>query len=267
MSESTRTTSGSESPVLVTDEDTARVITLNRPERRNAIDLPLRYALAEAIETAMTDDSVRVVVLTGAGGAFCSGGDISTMSRQPESQTRPRAEAAQRVIRAIWSGPKPVLAAVEGPAFGAGTALAIACDRVIAASDALFGTTFTGVGLAGDMGIFASLPARVGVPTARQLLMLPRRITGNEALQMGLVDSVCEPGQALAEALSDAGRLAQGPPLALAAIKTQLNEWPKDRYQNLDDEVEHQVRLWHSDDFAEGVAAFGERRPPNFRGR
>jgi 2-(1,2-epoxy-1,2-dihydrophenyl)acetyl-CoA isomerase len=257
---------GAPDPILVADDAAVRVITLNRPERRNAIDLPLRYALAAAIESAMTEESVRAVVLTGAGGAFCSGGDISTMRRQAPAETRPRAEAAQRVIRAIWTGSKPVIAAVEGPAFGAGTALAIACDRVIAAADAVFGTTFTGVGLAGDMGIFASLPARVGVATARQLLMLPRKVAGTEAIELGLADAICPSGEALAHALSDARRLSDGPPLALAAIKAQLGEWPKDRLQDLDDEVEHQVRLWDSADFAEGVAAFAERRPPRFSG-
>src|SRR5438067_9321288 len=136
--------------VLTQDRDDIRTITLNRPDKRNAIDLELRVVLAEALEAAMGDTSVRVVVLTGGAGTFCSGGDISTMRRQPADETVPRAQAAQRVIRAIWRGPKPVIAAVEGYAFGAGTALAIACDRVVAASDSTFSTTFTGVGLAGD---------------------------------------------------------------------------------------------------------------------
>lgn len=106
--------------VLATDHGEVRVLTLNRPGRRNGIDLELRAMLAEAIEGAMADGAVRAVVLTGAGGTFCSGGDISTMRRQGEDAVRTRLQAAQRVIRAIWHGPKPVLAAVEGYAFGAG---------------------------------------------------------------------------------------------------------------------------------------------------
>ncbi|WP_235877146.1 enoyl-CoA hydratase/isomerase family protein [Saccharopolyspora terrae] len=242
------------------------MVTLNRPDKRNAIDLELRVVLAEAIETAMTDPAVRALVLTGSGGTFCSGGDISTMKRQPSDQTIPRAEAAQRVIKAIWGGPKPVIAAVEGFAFGAGAALALACDRVIATTDSTFSTTFTGVGLAGDMGVFASLPARVGPAVARQLMLLPRRVPAAEAYELGLVDRLAEPGEALIDALADATSIAEGPPLALAEIKAMLGDWPCDPWQVLDREVDVQARLFDTADFEEGVTAFRERRTPHFRG-
>jgi len=253
-----------EPPVLVEDRDAVRVITLNRPRLRNAIDLPLRYALAEAMEEADADPAVRAIVLTGAGGSFCSGGDISTMRRAPRHETTARAHAAQRVVRAIWHTPKPVIAAVEGPAYGAGAALALACDRVVAASDATFATTFTAVGLAGDMGIFASLPARVGAPRARQMLMLGTRLTATEGEPIGLVDRVVPPGNALTAALEDAGRLAAGPPLALGVIKQMLSGEPRHPLAVLDREIRNQTVLWDSDDFAEGVAAFQEKRRPTF---
>ncbi|HTI74140.1 MAG TPA: enoyl-CoA hydratase/isomerase family protein, partial [Mycobacterium sp.] len=147
--------------ILTRDDGAVRTITLNRPELRNAIDIPLRVELAQAISAADADGSVRAIVLTGAGSAFCSGGDIATMRRMSQDEAMKRAELAQRVIKAIWGTPKPVIAAVEGAAFGAGAALAAACDRVVAARDARFATTFTNVGLAGDMGVFASLPRRV----------------------------------------------------------------------------------------------------------
>lgn len=253
--------------VLTEDAGPVRVLTLNRPEVRNAIDLELRVALADELDKAMADEGVRVVVLTGAGNTFCSGGDISTMRRQAAAEARPRAEAAQRVIRSLWGGTKPVIAAVEGFAYGAGTALALACDRIVASTQSVFATSFTGVGLAGDMGIFASLPARVGPALARQMLLLPRRIPGAEAHQLGMVDALAEPGDVLRHAIADAERIAEGPPLAMGVIKTMLASWPRDPLQVLDAEIDAQTALFDTEDFAEGVAAFRERRPPVFHGK
>jgi len=261
------TLAGNELPVLTEKRGPIRVITLNRPQRRNAIDLPLRHALADRLEEATADSSVRVIVLTGAGAGFCAGGDISTMRRMGEAESRPRTEAAQRVVRAIWQGGKPVIAAVEGAAFGAGVSLALACDRVVAAADAVFSTAFTGVGLAGDMGIFASLPARVGVAKARELMLLPTRLTGAEAATIGLVDAVVDSGAALTSALADAERMALAPPLAVAALKKMFARWPNDPMSVLDQEVDNQVKLFDSEDFAEGVSAFHEKRTPVFRGK
>lgn len=254
--------------VVIDDSGAVRTVLLNRPAKRNAIDLELRIALAEAIEVAGSDRTVRAIVITGAGPAFCSGGDISTMERMPAEQAIDRVQLAQRVIRAIWSTPKPVLAAVEGSAFGAGAALAAACDRVVAARDAQFATTFTTVGLAGDMGTFVSLPARVGVARARQMLMLPNPITAPEALAIGLVDAVVERGGALAAAHRDAQRLAEGPGEAFGVIKTLLADpGGINAFDVLDREAAHQARLFDTDDFAEGIAAFREKRRPVFGAR
>ena len=258
----TTTTTG---PLLVRDDAAVRTITLNRPQKRNAIDIELRIALAEAIESADRDPAVRVIIVTGAGPAFSSGGDISTMQRISPDQAIDRVQLAQRVIRAIWTTPKPVLAAVEGSAYGAGTALAAACDRVVAARDATFATTFTNIGLAGDMGISISLPTRIGVARARQMLMLPAQISASEALALGLVDAVAEPGQALESARRDARQLAAGPQRAYGVIKALLND-PKtiDPSELLDREAACQSELFDTDDFAEGVAAFREKRRPVF---
>ena len=254
-----------EAAVRVHDVRAVRVITLNRPDKLNAIDIPLRLELADAIETADGASSVRAIVLTGAGKAFCAGGDITSMQRMEREPALERAHLAQRVIRAIWSTPKPVVAAVEGSAYGAGAALAIACDRVIAASDARFATTFTSVGLAGDMGTFVSLPARVGNARARQMMMLPSPMGADEALRIGLIDAVVAPGAAATVALADATRLAAGPALALGAIKALLaTASGLSPFEVLEREASQQAELFGSDDFAEGIAAFRDKRRPVF---
>jgi 2-(1,2-epoxy-1,2-dihydrophenyl)acetyl-CoA isomerase len=258
----TTTTAG---PVLIDDEAAVRTVTLNRPEKRNAIDIPLRIALAEAIESADADPAIRVIIVTGAGPMFSSGGDISTMQRMPAERALDRIHMAQRVIRAIWKTPKPVLAAVEGSAYGAGTALAAACDRVVAARDATFATTFTNIGLAGDMGAFVSLPARIGAARTRQMLLLPEPISAAEAFELGLVDAVVEPGRALESARRDAERLAAGPQRAYGVIKALLaNPGTIDPLELLEREARCQSELFDTDDFAEGVAAFKEKRRPVF---
>jgi 2-(1,2-epoxy-1,2-dihydrophenyl)acetyl-CoA isomerase len=137
----------------------------------------------------------------------------------------------------------------------------------VAGADARFGTSFSRVGLAGDMGIFATLPGRIGPAAARQMLMFADQVDASEAARIGLVDAVTEPGQALARARDDARRLAAGPPLALAAVKSMLARWPRDPLEVLGDEIDHQVALFDTGDFAEGIAAYRERRTPAFRGR
>jgi 2-(1,2-epoxy-1,2-dihydrophenyl)acetyl-CoA isomerase len=261
----TTTTPGT---LLIDDDAAVRTVTLNRPQKRNAIDIELRIALAEAIESADRDPAVRAIILTGAGDVFCSGGDISTMKRMPVEPALERINLAQRVIRAIWNTPKPVLAAVEGSAYGAGTALAAACDRVVAANDATFATTFTNVGLAGDMGTFVSLPARVGAARARQMLMLPTPISAADALEMGLIDAVAEPGQALESARRDARQLAAGPSGAYGVIKALLADpGTVNPLELLEREAVCQAELFDTDDFAEGIAAFMAKRRPLFGAR
>lgn len=251
--------------ILTEDSGAVRTITLNRPELRNAIDIPLRLALADALEAADRDAAVRAIVLTGAGSMFCSGGDISTMRRMSPTEALERAQLAQRVIRAIWNTPKPVIAAVEGGAFGAGLALAAACDRIVAATDARFATTFLNVGLAGDMGAYASLPARIGVAHTRQMLLMAKPIGADAALARGLVDDLAEPGRCLESATVDAHTLAARPAQALGVIKRMLAETPRLSGDDvLELEATQQATLFGTDDFAEGVAAFQEKRTPRF---
>ncbi|GAA1750227.1 enoyl-CoA hydratase/isomerase family protein [Aeromicrobium alkaliterrae] len=250
--------------VLSEDRGPVRVVTINRAEVRNAIDMPTRVALAEALEAADGAIRVRAVVLTGAAPTFCSGGDIASMRRMSRDEAVPRAQAAQRIIRAIWGTSKPVVAAVEGAAYGAGMSLALACDRVVASREARFAPTFSRVGLAGDMGIFASLAARVGPHRAKQLLMFPDPVSGDAAVALGLVDRAVDPGAALDAALEDADHLASMAAGALGVVKRTLSGEPRHPAAVLELEVQNQADLFGSDDFAEGVAAFAERRAPRF---
>lgn len=253
--------------ILVSDNGPVRTITLNRPAVRNAIDIPMRIDLAAAIADAARDAGVRAIVLTGAGPMFCSGGDIATIHPSTEAAALERVQLAQQVIREIWATPKPVLAAVEGGAIGAGTALAAACDLVIAARDARFATTFLNVGLAGDMGVNASLPARIGVGRTRRLLMTARSVTATEALDWGLVDVLTERGGALAHAEVEAATLAARPATALGTIKQMLASAPHlHPLDVLDREADCQAKLFGTDDFAEGTAAFREKRSLQFGG-
>src|ERR1700753_2258250 len=237
--------------VLIRDEGPVRIITLNRPRVRNALDLALRTEVVAAMEAAEADGSVRALVLTGPGAAFCAGGDINTMNPLPPDEIAERAGLTQSVVRTLWTGPMPVLAGVEGPAFGAGLSLALACDRIVAAADARFGAAFSRIGLAGDMGVWATLPGRLGPARAKQFLMLSEQATGPDALAIGLIDVVTEPGHALAAAAAGARKLAAGAPLALAAIKAAFGQGPLSHEQVLDLEAETMVAMFTSADFSE----------------
>lgn len=253
--------------LLVADDGPVRILTLNRPERRNALDLELRERLGDAIEAAMAEVSVRALVIAGAGGSFCAGGDLTTMEGMTSAAIASRIASVQRVAAVIRGGTIPVVAAVKGAAVGAGLSLALACDRVVAGRGARLGAVFSRVGLAADMGISMTLPERVGVARARQMLLLGDVVEGDEALALGLIDALVESGTAVEAALADARRLAAAPPLAVGAIKRLLGAPPVTFDEGLIREGAEQQALLASADLAEGVAAFRERRPPQFEGR
>ena len=258
---------GGQPVVVIVDRGPVRVLTLNRPERRNAFDLALRVELADALEAAASSPHVRAIVVTGAGGSFCAGGDLSTMDDLTPVSVRHRTSEGIRVPAAIRGGDTPVVAAVEGAAYGAGLSLAMVCDHVVAARDARFGAAFSKVGLGGDFGITLTLPERIGVARARRMLLFAEVLDAESAEGLGMVDALVDPGAALERAVADATRLAAAPPLAVAAIRRQVHAAHPDFDRGLVAEGDEQVALLLSEDLQEGIAAFREGRPPTFRGR
>lgn len=250
------------------DDAGVRTIIINRPHRKNALDLPMRKQIAELTTAAHADPDIRAIVLTGAGGTFCSGADVVGMEQQKDlDQARARVETAQEIARSIGSGPTPVIAAVEGVAFGAGLAIALACDYIVATPEARLSAAFVNVGLCGDVGIMFNLPRRVGPTQARAMMMLAKTIEGTEALQIGLVDELTEPGRALDVATEVATVLATRPPLAIAAIKKAFAAPPASLEDALETELRLQAPLLGSDDFLEAITAFKDKRKPTFTGR
>lgn len=243
-----------------------RAVTLDRPARRNALTPALREALADAIEAALADADCRVIVITGANGHFCSGGDISSFTDMTAVSGRTRMQRAHRMARAILSSEKPVIAAIEGHAAGAGLCLAAGCDIVVASRAAKFSCTFNRVSLLPDLGGLWSIPQRIGLGRTKMLVMSGRTLTADEAERQGLVELVCDPGEALTAALALAREVAHNAPLTHGFIKSTLSRGPMPLEALLAVEADTQGILYDSEDLIEGRNAFLQKRPPNFRG-
>lgn len=256
-----------QSPVVAESNGAVRTIRLNYPEKRNALSLDLRAALLAAVENALADGAVRALVLTGNGGSFCAGGDISSMQGVTGVGGRERLAGLHRLARLLAAGPKPVVAAVEGYAYGAGMSLALLCDQVVTARDAKFCCSFGKVGLMPDMAALWTVPQRVSAGWARRLLMLADEIDGDTAGRIELADQVTEPGGALAAALELAQRFAAMAPLPIGYTKAVLARGPQPLDSLLAQEADSQALLFTSEDFAEGRDAFLAKRRPVFSGR
>jgi enoyl-CoA hydratase/carnithine racemase len=257
--------------ILVNDNDGITTITLNRPEKLNAFIGHMRRDLAEALEHAGSDRNVRVVIITGAGRAFSAGGDVAYMAElmdKHESEEFARIlGAGRRVINAIREMTKPVIAAVNGVAAGAGCNLALACDLRIASSDATFTQSFLKVGLHPDWGGSYFLPRMVTPNKACELFFLGETLSAEEALRLNIVNKVVPPDELEAATQSLAERLRAAPPIALAAAKLAVyTSQTSDLNEMLRYETEAQLRCFESDDGHEGVHALLERREPKFTG-
>ena len=255
-------------------QDGVATITFNRPAARNALSDQLSPALRRMIRERDDDPTVRVLLLTGAGTAFCAGGDIKGMgdnsSKAAMSAAERTADLKQRqraMTGALIATRKPTVAALPGPAVGAGLAIALACDIRIAAQSAFLSAGYARVGLSGDYGIAWLLTRAVGSPKARELMFTSARIEAADAERIGLVNRVVPDAALQAEAFALARSLAQGPGAALAAMKDNLDDAMMVGFDSaLDREAERLVRLASSADHKEAVRAFIEKRQPVFTG-
>ncbi len=261
-------------------EDGVAVLTMNRPERRNAMSGEMMSGMTIALVEAEASNDVRCVFLTGAGGAFCAGGDVKGMNERnkPASGGAPttldEAIARQRLAQRATAGklyemPKPTIASLPGAAAGAGLSLALACDLRIASENALLVTAFAKVGFSGDYGGTFFMTQLIGAAKARELYYLSDRVDAKEAERLGLVNQVVTEGALEEKTLELARRLASGPSVAYRYMKENLNRASSgaDVFDCLDLEATHHVHTGLTEDHREAAKAFVEKREPTFKGR
>lgn len=247
-------------------------LVMNRPDRLNALNNELSVALNEALGHLAHDEGVRVVVITGAGRAFCAGGDLGLIGKGRQSgatqQLEPLLRSGMQAVLKIRTMPQPVIAVVNGAAAGAGMNIALAADIRIAAEEATFGQNFAKVGLFPDFGGTYFLPQLVGPSKAAELFYTGDMIDANTALSLGIVNKVVPAAQLEAEVKALAQKIAQGPPVAIRAVKKTIFGSEKKRLSEaLEQEVQEQIRCYLSEDCNEGIRAFFEKRPPRFQGK
>lgn len=260
-------------PVLLeTKQDGIATLVMNRPDRLNALNNELAAALNDALERIAVDESVRVLVITGAGRAFCAGGDLALIGKGRATgatqSLEPLLRSGMQAVLRMRSMSQPVVAAVNGAAAGAGMNLALAADIRIAAEEATFGQNFAKVGLFPDFGGTYFLPQLIGPAKAAELFYTGDMIDAKTALRLGVVNHIVPGAHLETEVKALAQKIMQGPPLAIQAVKRALFGSEKRKLaEALEHEVQEQVRCYLSDDCSEGIRAFFEKRPPQFRGK
>jgi 2-(1,2-epoxy-1,2-dihydrophenyl)acetyl-CoA isomerase len=245
-------------------------ITLNRPEARNALDIVMRKELVAALDDVEADEAARVLILTGTGGHFCSGGDVKTMreKRYTAAEGRGRVELLNTMVKRLVDFPKPTIAMVDGYAVGAGSNLALCCDLIVASEGAKFGELFWKIGLVPDGGGTWLLSRMVGLARAKELIFTADVIDAAEAARIGLVNRVVPVAELQSATRALAEKIAAGPPAVLRLAKHMVNRAAtSDLDAALDLEAFSQGLAIASEDHQEGLQAFFDKRPPKFTGR
>ena len=263
--------------LLCTVADGVATVTLNRPHKRNALSDQLTPALRAILPVLEADENVCCIVITGAGSAFCAGGDVSQMgagklvgdkTRSFEDKVRELQHKQRTLTLRLHDLKTPTVAALPGPAAGAGLSIALACDLRIATESAFLTTGFGNIGLSGDYGGSWLLTRLVGPAIAKDLYFTGRRVSATEAQALGIINSVAPDAAFAAEVRETAARIAAGAPIALQYMKDHINRAPSiDLATCLDMEAEHLLRCAQTDDHREAVSAFMEKRAPVFKGR
>jgi len=262
--------------LIESHDDGVATLTMNRPEARNAMSGPMMEAMQSALPRLAADRSVRAIVLTGTGGAFCAGGDVKGFAAGASGgggefnleQRVHGLRTGMELSRWLHEMPKPTLAVIPGPAAGAGLSLALACDLRVSIDTAKLTTAFSKIGLAGDYGGSYFLPHLVGAAKARELYFTADVISAQEALKIGLVNHVFPAASFEADAAAFARKLANLPTVALGYMKKNLNAAERGSLGDvLDLEAMHMIRTFMTDDHKGAAKAFVEKRPPEFKGR
>ena len=250
---------------VVVDRPAERVarVMLNRPERRNALDSETRTQFVDAAAAALADEAVRCLIIAGAGGHFSAGGDLGSMPRTTR-EMRVRLKDGHRGVRLLLRSEKPVIAAVEVHAAGAGASIALLADVIVMGRSAQISIPFFKVGLVPDWGMLHTLPRRIGAARARQAILLARSYAAEEALEIGLADRVVDDDEVAAAAIEQAQILAALPPHAFAIVKQLLAAMPAPLDTALELEALAQAICITGEEFAEGAAAFKAKRKPVF---
>jgi 2-(1,2-epoxy-1,2-dihydrophenyl)acetyl-CoA isomerase len=262
--------------LLAEIKDGVAVITMNRPARRNAFSTGMISALGDVLAQVETDEAVGCVVLTGAAGAFSAGGDVKSMAARPADGNGASLDAAihrQRLSQRatsgrLWSMPKPTIAAIPGPAAGAGLSLALACDLRYAVPGAILTTAFARVAFAGDYGGTWFLTRLVGSSKAKELYYFSERLSAEEAERLGIVNAIFPADGFEEEVMKRARKLAEGPSIAYRYMKENLNRAVAGELGDcMDLEVTHHAHTGLTEDHREAARAFTEKREPRFHGR